>query len=396
MQYRVDPKSGNSLSVLGFGCMRLPRNLSQIDMKKSENILLKAIEGGVNYFDAAYLYPGSEGALGAILSKNNAREKVFIATKLPLGKCGSYEDFDRLFEKQLERLQTDYIDYYLMHNLSDRSLWKKLCDIGIETWIAEKKRSGQIRQIGFSFHGMQNEFLSLLDQYPWDFCQIQYNYVNENYQAGRKGLLKAAEMGLPVIVMEPLLGGKLANGLPKRAADLLKGVNSSLSPAAWALRWLWNQKEVTVVLSGMNDDAQITENLAVARESVPGMLSPHEEAAIASVVDTFHEAFKIPCTGCNYCMPCPQNVNIPACFSAYNMSYTVGMFSAIQLYATSTGGFSAQKDYSPGNCVKCGKCEKHCPQHIQITKRLEDVAQRMEPFWYRTVKFAMTRRRAKK
>jgi predicted aldo/keto reductase-like oxidoreductase len=396
MQYRIDEKSKNKLSALGFGCMRFPRNLAQTDFKKTERLIMNAVKNGVNYFDCAYIYPGSEETLGAILDKNDARGKVYIATKLPLMKCKAYEDFDKLFFEQLKKLRTDHIDYYLMHNLSDMALWKELCGIGAEKWIAEKKAAGQILQTGFSFHGAQKEFMALLGAYNWDFCQIQYNYVNINYQAGLSWLRKAADMGIAVIVMEPLLGGKLANGLPKKAKELFSSVNAGFSPAAWALRWLWNQKEVTVVLSGMNDDFQLDENIKTAEASRPDMFTKEEYEIFSDVEKIFNEFYKIPCTGCDYCMPCPKDVNIPGCFSAYNMSYAVGMISAIQQYATSTGGFSPQKDYSPGKCAKCGICEKKCPQHIQISKELEKVKKRMEPLIYKAVKAVMTGSRAKK
>jgi predicted aldo/keto reductase-like oxidoreductase len=396
MQYRTDKKSGNELSALGFGCMRFPKVLTQIDMKKTERLIMKAVENGVNYFDCAYIYNGSEETLGTILEKNNARDKVYIATKLPLMKCNTADDFDKLFETQLKKLRTDHIDYYLMHNLSDLQLWKDLCGLGIEKWIAEKKAGGQIKQVGFSFHGTQNEFMALLDAYDWDFCQIQYNYININYQAGLAGLRKAAEMGLSVIVMEPLLGGKLATGLPKKAKELFSSVNENLSPAAWALRWLWNQPEVTVVLSGMNDDSQLDENLVIAGESSPDMFTQQENDVFLSVAEAFNAFYKIPCTGCNYCMPCPANVNIPGCFAAYNLSFAVGKISAIMQYATSTGGFSPQKNYSASQCIKCGSCEKKCPQHIKIPIELENVKKRMEPFWYRAIKAIMTSRRATK
>lgn len=396
MQYRIDPKSGNRLSILGFGCMRFPRSLGRIDLGKTEQLIVKAVEEGVNYFDCAYLYSGSEETLGTILQKNGLREKVHIATKLPLAKCTSYEDFDTILNGQLEKLRTDHIDYYLMHNLSNPSAWKRLCDLGVKSWIAEKKAQGAIRQLGFSFHGKQKDFMTLLDAYDWDFCQIQYNYININYQAGREGLLKAHEMGLPVVIMEPLLGGKLATGLPKAAAQLFREADKSRSPAAWGFRWLWDQEAVTTVLSGMNDDAQLRENLQAAADAVPGMLSDAEQQVYDAVITVFNESYKVPCTGCNYCMPCPNNVNIPGCFAAYNMSYAVGMVSAIQQYATSTGSFSPQDDYAPRQCVQCGVCEKKCPQHIAIPSELENVLKRMEPFWFRAIKAVMSRQRSKK
>jgi len=380
MQYRTDLKSGNKLSIMGFGCMRFARNLTQIDINKAEQLIVKAVQEGINYFDTAYVYGGSEDAVGQILARNNLRDKIFLATKLPLGKCRKYEDFDLLFKTQLERLHTDYIDYYLMHNLGDTHLWKTLCELGIEKWIKEKKEAGQIKNVGFSFHGIHAEFLKLLDVYDWDFCQMQYNYININYQAGMDGLKKASAKGLPVIIMEPLLGGKLATGLPKKAVNLLKTANSSLSPAAWALRWLWNQKEVTVVLSGMNEISQLEENLETAKDAVPNMLTPEEDKIYDSLIKEINATYKIPCTGCNYCMPCPHNVNIPGCFSAYNVSYTVGLVSGMQQYITSTGSLT-EKKYAASNCQECGTCEKKCPQHIPIIQSLKMVRKRMEPFW---------------
>jgi len=365
--------------------MRFPRNLAQIDINRTELLIIKAVEDGINYFDTAYVYGGSEDTLGQILAKNNLRGKIFLATKLPLGKCKSYDDFESLFHEQLKRLHTDYIDYYLLHNLGDINLWETLLSLGIEKWIEEKKQSGQIKNIGFSFHGIHEEFIKLLDVYNWDFCQIQYNYINTNYQAGMGGLKKAAGKGLAVIVMEPLLGGKLANGLPKKAIDIFKAANTGFSPAAWALRWLWNQNEVTVVLSGMNDIKQLKENVETANNALPDMLTTVEIDTFESVIRSINDSYKIPCTGCNYCMPCPQNVNIPACFAAYNVSYTIGTVTGFLQYLTSTGSLDPRKNYSASKCKECGACEKNCPQHIEIAKSLKNVARRMEPFWLKAI-----------
>jgi predicted aldo/keto reductase-like oxidoreductase len=382
MRYRRDPKSGNELSALGFGCMRFPRMLGMTDRDKTAALLLSAVERGVNYLDTAYVYPESEVVLGDILHKNNLRPKIFLATKLPHQKCRASEDFERLFQEQLERLKTDYIDYYLIHNLPSPVLWQRLCGLGIEAWIAEKKASGQIRQIGFSFHGAQPDFLALLDAYDWDFCQIQYNYMDENYQAGRAGLERAQEKGLPVIIMEPLLGGKLATGLPREATRRFKEANPSRSLASWAFRWLWNQPGVTVVLSGMNSIEQLDDNIASAAEAEPGMLSAEETAVFAPVIAAFSAAYKVPCTGCNYCMPCPNGVNIPGCFAAYNASYAVGFVPAMQSYVTSTAVNHPGESHGSKACVRCGACEKKCPQHIEIMNSLERVTKRMEPFWF--------------
>jgi len=380
MQYRNDSKSGNKLSILGFGCMRFPKNFTQIDINKTEQLIVKAVNEGINYFDTAFLYGGSEDVLGKIISKNNLRSKIFLATKMPPTKCKTYEDFESLFQTQLNRLQTDYIDYYLIHSLIDVIVWKNLCDLGIEKWIKEKKASGRIKNIGFSFHGIHNDFLKLLDVYDWDFCQIQYNYIDENYQAGMEGLKKAFAKGMPIIIMEPLLGGKLANGLPKKVVDIFKTANTSFSPAAWALRWIWNQKEPTVVLSGMSEMPQLEENIRTAENSVSGMLTKEENDTYESVIKMVKDSYKIPCTGCNYCMPCPQNVNIPACFSAYNTSYAIGYYDGLKQYVTSTGILDPVKNFGPGNCIECGLCETKCPQHIPIRKSLKPVLKRMEPF----------------
>jgi len=381
MQYRTDTKNGNKLSILGFGCMRFPRNIAQIDINRTEQLIVKAVEDGVNYFDTAYLYGGSEDVLGQILEKNNLRKKIFLATKLPVVKCRNIEDFESLFQTQLKQLRTNYIDYYLMHNLTDVNLWKDLCEGGIEKWIKEKRAAGCIKNIGFSFHGIHNEFMKLLDVYDWDFCQMQYNYIDENFQAGRAGLQKAASKGLPVIIMEPLLGGKLANGLPKKAVEIFKTADNSLSPAAWALRWLWDQKEVTVVLSGMNEISQLEDNIKTAGSAAPGVLTTAENDAYKSVLNIIKASYKIPCTACNYCMPCPHNVNIPACFAAYNVLYSVGFIAGMAEYMTSTGIIHPQKDYGASNCKACGACEKKCPQHVTIIESLKKVKKKMEPFW---------------
>jgi len=376
MQYNIDNKTGNKLSVLGFGCMRFP-----LDRKKTEQLIVAAVNAGVNYFDTAYVYGNSESVLGEILSSNNIRDKIYLATKLPHQRCHNYEDFDKLFQVQLKRLKTDHIDYYLIHNISETVSWQRLCDIGIVDWIADKKANGHISRIGFSFHGAQDGFMELLDAYDWDFCQIQYNYMDENYQAGRAGLRKAHEKGMPVIIMEPLLGGKLANGLPPKATRLFRNANEERSPASWALSWLWNQPEVSVVLSGMNSMDQLNDNLATAMTAKPGMLSEAEAAVFAPVISSFREAYKVPCTGCNYCMPCPHRVNISGCFAAYNTYCTMGLIPGFTQYITGTGANHPEKQTMARNCVGCGACEEKCPQHIGIAKALKDVKKRMEPFW---------------
>ncbi|MFV0527541.1 MAG: aldo/keto reductase [Lachnospiraceae bacterium] len=382
MKYRIDTRNGNKLSILGFGCMRLPQSRGSISMEQSEQLICSAVDRGINYFDTAYIYPGSEQALGTILAKNGLRERVYIADKLPLLLIKSGADFDKFFLRQTTRLQTDYIDYYLMHMITSYEQWQVLCSFGIEEWLAQKKASGAIHNIGFSFHGSLPAFLQILDAYDWDFCQIQYNYSDENYQAGVTGLRRAHEKGIPVFIMEPLLGGKLTDSLPDAARRCFERVNPSLSLAAWALRWLWDQEEVTCILSGMNTSAQLEDNLQSAELAEVHMLSAEEQAAFVDVKEIFAKSNKVPCTGCSYCMPCPKNVNIPACFASYNSSYSISKGTGRQQYTTSTGVVNENPGMA-SQCVACGKCEKHCPQNIHIISELKLVRKRMEPFWYR-------------
>jgi len=372
MQYRIDKATGNKLSALGQGCMRFPR-----DKAESESIILTAIEGGVNFFDTAYAYPNSEKTLGEILAKNNKRKDIYIATKLPFILCKSVTDFDKIFTEQLQRLQTDYIDYYFIHSLSNFAQWDSLCKMGIEQWIEEKIKSGKIKYIGFSHHGTCDDFLKILDSYNWGFCMIQYNYYDENYQAGKKGLIAAAEKGVSVIVMEPLLGGRLATGLSNQAVDVFKKANPSRTPADWALHWLWNHEEITVVLSGMSS-TQIMESNIRSMENFKS-LSDQELAVYSDVIDIFKQSYKVNCTGCNYCLPCPKGINIPACLSSYNSSYAQGYFTGIQQYITSTALLTTKNPSSTLLCNQCGKCEKLCPQYLPIRKDLKRVARRFEP-----------------
>ena len=328
MNYRLD-KYGNELSVLGFGCMRFPQKLGRIDMVETEREIMTAIDSGVNYFDTAYIYPGSEAALGEILAKNGVRERVYIATKLPHYLIKSREGMDKLFNEELRRLQTDHVDYYLMHMLADVATWERLCELGMREWIAEKKKSGAIRQIGFSYHGNSDMFCKLLDAYDWDFCQVQYNYMDEHSQAGRRGVAYAREKGIPVVIMEPLRGGKLVKRLPEEAKRIFAEYTKQYTPAQWAFRWLWNQSEVTVVLSGMNSEEMVRDNINTASTTVVGELTSEDEAMLKSVVKAINARMKVGCTGCGYCMPCPKGVDIPGTFAAYNRRYAEGRFWAL-------------------------------------------------------------------
>jgi predicted aldo/keto reductase-like oxidoreductase len=379
MQYRTDKKSGNKLSALGYGCMRFPRTIAGVDMKKARELIMRSVEAGINYFDTAWLYPGSEETLGTIFEENKVREKVHIATKLPVLLLQAPSDFDKYFNQSIKRLKTNYVDYYLMHQITDMALWQSLKKWGIEQWLAEKKKSGQIRHAGFSFHGSCGEFLKVLDDYDWDMCLIQYNYSDENLQAGVTGLKKAAEK-MPVMIMEPLLGGKLATGLPKEAVEIFKKANPNLSPAGWGLNWLWNQKEVTVLLSCMDTIPILEENLRYADAARTDMLVENDMNVYREALAIINRNFKIRCTGCNYCMPCPKEVNIPGCFEAYNTSYSMGYRTGLWHFITSTAQGSEHSG-SPSQCVKCGKCEKMCPQKLPIMRYLKQVERRLEPFF---------------
>ena len=375
MNYRND-RYGNSLSILGFGCMRFPQKLGRIDMEETEKELLAAIHGGVNYFDTAYIYPGSEAALGEILEKNNLRDQVNIATKLPHYLIKSRDGMDKLFAEELRRLRTDHVDYYLMHMLNDTATWERLKGLGIEEWIAEKKASGQVRQIGFSYHGNSEMFCKLVDAYDWDFCQIQYNYMDEHSQAGRKGLLHAHAKGIPVIIMEPLRGGRLVNNLPAEVHKIFADHPTQRTPAQWAFRWLWNQPEVTVVLSGMNSMEMVSDNMQTASTVSVGELGAGEEAMLRSVVDAINSKMKVGCTGCGYCQPCPKGVDIPGTFAAYNRRYSDNKFTALKEYAMCTA--LRTNATTASNCIGCGKCEKHCPQGIPIREKLKDAEKELE------------------
>ena len=375
MKYRND-KYGNQISVLGYGCMRFTNKMGKIDFEKAEKEILSAYNAGVNYYDTAYIYPGSEVFLGEVLEKNNIRDKVFIATKLPQYMIKTADDIEKYFEEELKRLRTDHIDYYLMHMLADIKSWEKLKDLGIEEWIKNKKEAGKIKQIGFSYHGNSDMFCKLIDIYDWDFCQIQYNYLDEHSQAGRTGLNYAASKNIPIVIMEPLRGGRLANNLPEKAKKLFEKYEIKRTPAEWAFRWLWNQKEIMCVLSGMNSLEMIEENTKNASTAEIGEFTEKDEELLKSVVDAINEKMKVPCTGCRYCMPCPKNVDIPGTFSAYNKKYSDGKFTALKEYIMCTA--MRNDSTAASNCVACGKCEMHCPQNIKIREELKKAKRELE------------------
>ncbi len=380
MEYRM-----NDWSVLGFGCMRFPKKGSSVDMEETERELAYAIEHGINYFDTAYIYKGNEKVLGQLLEKNHWREQVQIATKMPHYMIHSIGELEKLFQEQLRRLRTDYVDNYLMHMLPDVHIWEKLIRMGILEWISEKKAGGQIRRVGFSYHGNSRNFIELLDAWDWEFCQVQYNYMDENSQAGRAGVEYAAAKGIPVIIMEPLRGGRLVNGLPKNAQELFAKARPQRSPAEWGLRWLWNQPGVSVILSGMNSMEMLKENIRIAESVRAGELTEADRQLFSEVRDAINDKMKVPCTGCGYCQPCPFGVDIPGAFRCYNVRYTDNFFTGMREYLMCTT-FRADRT-NASRCRKCGKCEQHCPQGIAIRKELEQVVRHMENPVYKVIAF---------
>ena len=379
MKYRTD-KYGSQISQLGYGCMRFSRKGNSIDYEKAEREVLLAIERGVNYFDTAYIYPGSEECLGRILDENKCRDRVYIATKLPQYILRSASAIDKTFNEELSRLRTEYIDYYLMHMFTDYSEWEHLKSLGIEDWIERQKAEKRIRNIGFSYHGETEMFLKILDAYDWDFCQIQYNYLDEHTQAGKTGLQAAAKKGIPVIIMEPLRGGKLVD-LPDKAKEELASDSNGYTPAELGLRGLWNQPEVTCVLSGMNSEDMVNENIRIASEAEPGHLTEEDMEIVERIKKIIREREKVGCTGCRYCMPCPKGVDIPGNFHYYNLMYMEKKTSARFEFARNMGlrkepGFASQ-------CVGCGKCEQHCPQHINIREKLKEADRGLRPLPYK-------------
>ena len=375
MQYRKD-KYGNDISILGFGCMRFTAKAGRFDLEKAEREIMAAVDGGVNYFDTAYVYAGNEALLGEIMRRNSLRNRINVATKLPHYLLRKPDSTEQYFQEQLRRLQTDRVDYYLMHMLNDVKTWERLCAMGVPEWLEAKKKSGAIRQVGFSYHGNLDMFRYLVDAYDWDFCQIQYNYMDEHSQAGRTGLQYAAEKGLPVIIMEPLRGGRLVHRLPQDALQAFRDYPVRRSPAEWALRWLWDQKEVTCVLSGMNSLEMVQENIAAAEDSRPGALTDADFALLRRVADLINARMKVGCTGCRYCMPCPHQVDIPGTFAAYNRLYSDGKFAGWKEYFMCTA--LRRNGTGAGMCVGCGHCEAHCPQGIPIREKLKEAKKELE------------------
>ncbi|MBN1558408.1 MAG: aldo/keto reductase [Lentisphaerae bacterium] len=375
MQTRPFGKHGDRVSALGFGCMRLPVRDGAVDEPEAVRMIRHAVDRGVNYLDTAWMYHRgeSETVVGRAL-RDGYREKTWVATKMPLGQVESRADLDRIFDRQREKLQVERIDGYLLHGLNRQS-WAKALDRGAPAWAEDRKARGHIGYFGFSFHDDADAFVEIVDGYDgWDFCQIQYNYMDVENQAGVRGLRHAAGKGLAVIVMEPLLGGKLARTPPPAVQRVWAECRPSRTPADWALQWLWDQPEVTVVLSGMSTYEQLEQNLKSAEASGVGRLSEAERACVARARAAFRGLSPVPCTGCGYCTPCPQGVDIPRIFEILN---TARMYNAPaegrRRYARLSESSRADQ------CVECGKCENLCPQGIAVMEWLKRAHAELSP-----------------
>jgi uncharacterized protein len=375
MKYRTFGRTGTKVSALGFGAMRLPTKgkESDVDEAKSIEMIRYAIDQGVNYVDTAYVYHGGngEGVVGKALA-GGYRDKVYIATKLPTWSVQKIEDCDRFLAEQLARIQTGHIDFYLLHCLQGKS-WPKMRDLGVLQWAEKAQADGRIGKFGFSFHDTYDAFAAIVDAYDWSFCQIQYNLVNEDVQAGTKGLKCAVEKGLGVVVMEPLFGGTLANP-PPPISELWK--NNQHRPADVALRWLWDKPEVSLVLSGMSDLAQVKENLDSACRSGVACLGEDEATLVARVQQEYKKLSPIPCSKCGYCMPCPNGVNIPVNFELYNNA-TVFKGSSVMLCRNLYNSLPEAERASA--CLECGMCEEKCPQGLDVGLLMGRVQEQFQP-----------------
>jgi predicted aldo/keto reductase-like oxidoreductase len=371
MKYRQLGKLGNEVSILGFGCMRCPTDEDQLLKRdESEAMLLAAIKSGVNYLDTAYPYHNGESELfvGEFLKKHNMRDKIFLATKLPSWLIHSKADMKKYITEQLEKLQVDYIDYFLLHALN-KDHWQNYKDNGVFEFITEMIDVGVIKEIGFSFHDEYEEFEQIINEYDgWSFCQIQLNYMDEEYQAGLKGLRLAESKGIDVIVMEPLKGGNLTAAIPDDIQEVWDNSDVKRKPARWALEYVWQYDNVKLVLSGMSAMNQVTQNVETANAYEKGGLSDHDKAIISKVAEIYKSRTKVPCTACQYCMPCPYGVNIPEMFTIYNEGARFLNMDAFKWHYN-----ERLKDANADLCTACGVCVEKCPQFIQIPDRLAEV-----------------------
>jgi len=372
MQYRKFGDLDWQPSALGFGAMRLPTGEDEgdIDEEKAIDMIRYAIDHGVNYVDTAWPYHdgNSEELVGKALA-DGYREKVRLATKLPSWLIEEPGDMDEYLDQQLERLGVDQIDFYLLHTLN-RKYWENYVDLGVRDWLDKVQAEGKIGHPGFSFHDDLDIFREIVDSYDWTFCQIQYNYIDRGHQAGMKGLRYASSQGLAVVIMEPLRGGKLAAKPPEEIEEIWHRAGAERNPVSWALNWLWDQPEVSVVLSGMSAMEQVKENVELADSSSVGKLSQKERAVMKESGEKYREISPVACTGCNYCTPCPNGVSIPTNFQLYNEAEVYGKFEENREKYYDV----LEEEGRASNCVACGECEEACPQNLEIIDLLAETA----------------------
>jgi uncharacterized protein len=377
MLYRKLGSTGEEISILGFGCMRLPiinGKYDDVDFDEAISLIRNAVDNGVNYLDTAYPYHNgqSEKVISEAL-KEGYREKVFIADKLPIWMVQKREDMDKYLQEQLERLQTDQIDFYLLHSVKE-GYWENMVSMGVLEFLDEAVADGKIGHTGFSFHGELELFFDVIDSHNWDICQVQYNIVDENYQAGKEGIRYASSKGVGVVIMEPLRGGTLVKSVPTEIQEIWDESPIKRTPADWALKYLWDQEEVDVVLSGMNNFEDLQENLKIAEDGYTNKLLPEEKEIIREVRTAYRQRKEVNCTQCGYCMPCPSGVNIPGNLLQLNNAY---MFQEVD-NAQMGYYMGLTEDERASNCIECGECEKMCPQMVPIQKALKDVCKKFE------------------
>ena len=375
MKYREFGNTGVKVPALGMGCMRLPvinGDMNNIDEDAAIKLIRQAIDGGVTYVDTAWGYHGgnSEPLVAKALA-DGYREKVQLATKLPVWLVEQPSDLDKYLDLQLEKLQTDHIDFYLMHALNAKT-WKNIKENGVFDFIPKIKKDGRAKLVGFSFHDKYEVFEDIVTSYDWDFCQIQYNLLDEDYQAGLKGLKLAAGRGLGIIIMEPLRGGGLTANIPENIQQAWDNILPKRTPADWSLSWLWNQKEVGVILSGMTEPWHVSENIEIASRSGVNTLNTQQNDQLMKVRDLYHERIIVNCTQCAYCMPCPHGVNIPGCFQFLNQGSMLNNWDeGKRLY-----NILVKDVQKASNCIACGECLEKCPQQIPIPEMMEIVVEK--------------------